>query len=295
MISVSLINIHNIMLMSYTPLAYKYVMTVAMIAFVNHYASRLNMAFDVPLKEQEIQRLGVGRPECDEIMTLYGGGIRVKNYSFGFGDSHVNNRKYVGFTSYFTITKLDDDGTGSLGIPPLTPHESSNSLMERASRMKYTVSTNDLYRIATNYLMALDIDQRAIETMNPLKLEQGVFHSNRGLVPSPMMQIYWGKPALREPGSNGIALNISAVSGELLELNAGNTCGCTGLPLIKDLDKLLAISDEEFLKYSDSERSNLVARFVNLPSQMITTVTNLDYWFPQTNRPAVTNVPMKIP
>jgi hypothetical protein len=92
-----------------------------------------------------------------------------------------------------------------------------------------------------------------------------------------------------------VAFEISAVSGELLELNAGNASGCKGLPLIKDLDKLLAISDEEFMKYSDTERSYLVARFVNLPSQMIATVTNLDYWFPQTNYPAVTNVPMKFP
>jgi hypothetical protein len=31
--------------------------------------------------------------------------------------------------------------------------------------------------------------------------------------------------------------------------------------LIKDMDKLLAIPDEEFLKYSPTERSNLIVRF----------------------------------
>jgi len=108
------------------------------------------------------------------------------------------------------------------------------------------------------------------------------------------MSIYWGNPELRDPGSNGVAFEISAISGELLEMNVGNASGCKGLPLIHDLDKLLAISDEEFLKYSDAERSNLVTRFVNLPSQMIATVTNLDYWFPQTNRLASTNaLPVK--
>jgi hypothetical protein len=75
------------------------------------------------------------------------------------------------------------------------------------------------------------------------------------------MCAYWGTPQLRDPGSNGFAFKISAVSGELLELNVGNASTCKGLPLIKDLDKLLAISDEEFLKYSPLERSNLVVRF----------------------------------
>lgn len=154
----------------------------------------------------------------------------------------------------------------SFGIPMLHLHESANSLMERASRMRYTVSTNDLNQIATNYLMALDIDQKNIGVKNTLVVDQGVFHSNRGLVPSPLMSVYWGKPALRDPGSGGVAFLISAVSGALLELNAGNTCGCKDLPLIKNLKKLTAIPDEEFQKYSDTERSNLLVQFTTCPS-----------------------------
>lgn len=269
------------------PLAYKYVMTVAMIAFVNHYSPRLNLPFDVPLQGSKIQRLGFTPPECDNIMMLYGGGIRVNNYSFGFSDSAFNN-PYSHFTSYFVITKLDDDGTASYGIPILQMHEPSVSVMERASRMKYTVTTNDVYRLATNYLLALDLDRKVFGETNPLTIKQGIFHSNRGWVPSPLISAYYGKPALRDPGSNGVAMEISAFSGELLELNAGNASGCKGLPLIKDLDKLLTISDEQFLKYSDTDRSNLVTKYVSLPSQLIPAMTNFYYWFPQTNRLATT-------
>jgi len=277
--------------MLHTPLAYKYVMFAAMIGFVNHYAAQLNMPFNVPLKVQEIQRLGVTPPECDKVATLYGGGIRVSNYSIGFSDGSLSSR-YSHFTGYFVITKLEDDGMTSFGIPLLALHEFSNSLMERASRMKYTATTNDVYRMATNYLRALAIDLQAFERRNPLAVEQGNFHSDRGLVPSPMICAYWGKRALRDPGSNGLAFKISAVSGELLEMNAGNFCGCKGLPLIKDLTNLLAISDEEFLKDSDAERSNLVARFaVALPSDAMPSTTYLYYWFPQTNRPSMTNAP----
>jgi hypothetical protein len=272
------------------PLAYKYVMTAAMIAFVNHYAPRLNMPFDVPLKEQEIQRLVVKPPECDNMLTVYGGGIRVSNYSFGFSDGFINSR-WSHFTGYFVITKLEDDGMTAFGIPLLKPNEGANSLMERASRIKYTVNTNDLYRMATNYLVALEIDQKAFEKKNPLKVEQGVYHSNRGLVPSPLMCAYWGTPQLRDPGSNGFAFEVSAVSGELLELNVGNASTCKGLPLIKDLNKLLAISDEEFLKYSAEERSNLVVRFSNI---ICPVPTNESHILPsQTNAPAETNFPAK--
>jgi hypothetical protein len=265
-------------------------MTAAMIAFVNHYAPRLNMPFDVPLKEREIQRLKVAPPECNERLTVYSGGIRVSNYSFGFSDGFINSR-WSHFTGYFVVTKLEDDGMTSFGIPLLKPNEGGNSLMERASRMKYTVSTNDLYRMATNYLVALEIDQKDFAKKNSLTVEQGVFHSNRGLVPSPLMYAYWGNPQLRDPGSNGFAFEISAVSGELLELNVGNASTCKGLPLIKDLDKLLAISDEEFQKYSAEERTNLVARF----SGVIWPVpTNESHSLPsQTNAPAETNVPTR--
>jgi hypothetical protein len=249
--------------MLHTTLAYKYVMTMAIVAFVNHYAPRLNLPFEVPLKDQEIQRLGVTTPECDEKMTYYGGGIRVDNYSIGFTDGFLN-RSYSPYTGYFVITKLEDDGMTSFGIPLLHLNESSVSLMERASRMKYTVSTNDLYQLATNYLVALEIDQNTFEKRNPLSVEQGDFHSHRGLVPSPLMCVYWGEPMLRDPGSNGLAFEISAVSGELLELHAGNASGCKRLPLLKDLGKLLAISDKEFLTYSTLDRSNLLVNFAGL-------------------------------
>jgi len=85
---------------------------------------------------------------------------------------------------------------------------------------------------------------------------------------------------------------FSAVSGELLELNMGTATTCK-LPLIKDLSKLLAIPDDEFLKYSDTERSNLVVRFSDMPLPMLASVTNLDSWFLQANHRSSMNAPAK--
>jgi hypothetical protein len=277
------------------PLAYKYVALVTTIAFVNHYAPLLNLPFAVPVKFQEIQQcsavpplidplasdplrrekqievLRIQHPEWGNILCIYGAGIRINNYLISFPDGY-NNSQISSFTPYFHITKLEDDGMASFGIPLQHARESSRSLMERASQMKYTVTTNGLLQMATNYLEALDIDPKAI-SKNQISIDLRPFHSTRGLVPNPLMEAYWGEASpldagdlLRNPGTNGVAFKISAVTGQLLEMCAGNTCGCKGLPLIKDFGELFAIPNEQFSKYSDMERSNLLARFAVCPS-----------------------------
>ncbi len=253
------------MIMLHTTLAYKYVMTMAMVAFVNHYAPRLNLPIDVPIKDRDIHKLGCTPPEYSTNGTVFLGGFQIGKYSFGFQDGFINRSSGI-FKPYFVITELEDDGLASFGIPLLYPRESSVSVMQRASQMKYAVNTNDLYRMATNYLVALEINQKPFEKTRPLTLLSTVYHSPRGLVPSPIMAACWGESALRDPGSNGFAFLISSVTGELLEMNVGNASTCKGLPLIKgeDLNKLLAISDDEFLKYSDLERSNCLVRFTGL-------------------------------
>jgi hypothetical protein len=243
-----------------TTLAYKYVMTMAMVAFVNHYAPRLNLPIDVPIKDSDIHKLECAPPECSTNMTIFSGGFQIGKYSFGFQDGFIKS-SYGLYTPYCVIVELEDDGLTSFGIPLLYPRESSVSVTERASRMKYTVKTNDLYRIATNYLVALEIDQKTFEKSRPFTILPNIYHSPQGLVPSPIMVACWGEPALRDPGSNGFAFKISSVTGELLEMNVGNASTCKGLPLIKDLDKLLAISDEEFLKMSPLEKSNPIVQF----------------------------------
>lgn len=237
---------------------------MGMLAFVNHYASALRLPVRVPIKDQQIQRLLVASPVHNRIRLSYGGNIRASNYLFSFNYLHWSNPgSYLHDYSGFSITKLEDDGFASFGIPMQHQNESSASLMERASKMTYSVTTNDLYRIATNYMLALEMDQNNF-THKLLTVEQGGFHSDRGMVPGPLVYVYWGNPELRNPGPDGFAFEVSAVSGELLELNAGDATGCKELHLVKELDKLLAISDEEFQKYSTLDRSNLLVQFADL-------------------------------
>jgi hypothetical protein len=242
-----------------TPLAYKYVMTMLMVSFINHYASKLHMPFDLPLGEKQIQHIVIARPLSLKTANIYGAGYRERNWDLSFSETHF---PYSDDFGGFSLTKLEDDGLSSFGISLLNPEESANSLMERASKMKYKITgTNMLYEIAANYLADLDLNAKNLEMTSPLTLNKySDFHSSRGIVPSPLMYIMWGKPELRNPGSNGIAMEFSAVSGELLELDAGISV-CKNFPRIKNIDKLLAIPDADFMKYSSLERSNLVAQF----------------------------------
>ncbi|MGH7943112.1 MAG: hypothetical protein ACREFR_18795 [Limisphaerales bacterium] len=265
-------------------------MLATMIAWVNHYAPRLNLPFEVPVFRSEIQRCGAGHPLIAKlssdpkrraeqikalriqnpalgmVMCIYGAGIQISNCLISFPEGY-DNTGFSNFTPLVHITKLEDDGMTSFGIPLLHLGEASNSLMERASRMKYTVTTNDLYAITTNYLRALDIDPKN-NNGNRISIDMRPFHSNRGLVPNPIMTAHWESPStraagdsIRFPGGTGVAFEISAVTGELLEMCAGDDCGCKELPLIKNFGALYAIPNAKFLQYSETERRNLVFQF----------------------------------
>ncbi len=238
-----------------TPLAYKYVAIMAMMSQINYHAPRMHLPIEAPVKEQDIRFLHVSPPVMAGDYADVGGRIQVKNYSFTFADH------------WRQIYNMDEYGMHSLGIPVRERNESGNSIMERASQMKYAVNTNDAYRMATNWIAGLDVDIAKLEAIHPPVIEQGMFHSRRGLVPSPLMSVEWKRPGY-DPA--GVSVEISAVSGELLTLYDGDGPfhnpghHSPERPFIKDLKSLLAISDEEFLKYNEQERRALVERFAPL-------------------------------
>lgn len=236
-----------------TPIAYKFVFILAMMSQVDYYAPRLHLPVDVPIKGQDIQYLFVMTPTMSGSSRLVGGCIQVNYYSFTCDDR------------LDIMRKLERDGLQSFGIP-VDFGESSKSVMERASRMKYVVNTNDVYRLATNWLVAFDIDVEALERVNPPCVNRfPTFKSLRGPVPSPLLTVEWRQPQLEGYDPTEVSVEISAVSGEVLKFTDSN-----GLfskrkqPVVRDLDTLLAIPDQEFLKYSTLERSNLLVRFAGI-------------------------------
>jgi hypothetical protein len=221
---------------SQTPLAYRFVATEALVHRFNQYASRMHLPIEVPVKEADIRVLNVS-----EAPYQYRYHIRVKNYLLGLHDRALQFYK--------------KDEYQSLNV----------SGMEKASRMPYVVNTNDTYRMATNWLTALDVDLVSLEKSNPPCVNRHpFFESERGPVPNPVLGVEWHNPTSPGYDSTEVSVEISAVSGDLIKL-VDKTGDFSKRPaLIQEVGKLLAISDEEFLKYSPLERSNLLVRFAGV-------------------------------
>lgn len=237
---------------NYSSLAYQYVDIAAMVAQFNYFAPRMQLPVDVPIKAEDVRRLHVsslpGRFYHDNLSL--GGRLQVKDYSFTFS------------TRTHNFVKLDEFGYASLGIPA-SAKERAYSVMDRASKMPYTVQTNDVYRLATNWVLALDIDLQKLEAANPPVINPyAVFQSTRGDVPNPILVVEWENSRIKGYDQSYVKVECSAVTGELLRLHAGNGSFSKGPPLIREVEKLLLISNEEFLAYDQSQRRELLRKYV---------------------------------
>jgi len=92
-----------------------------------------------------------------------------------------------------------------------------------------------------------------------------VYYSPHGPVPSPLLSVDWKSTNSTEYDLKQVGIEISAVSGELLHFtDDGYTFTKRKQPLGVDLKALKAIRDDEFLKYSTLDRSNLLVRFAGI-------------------------------
>jgi hypothetical protein len=173
----------------------------------------------------------------------FAGRLDTDKYSFSFAKS--------GRLRF--ITKLDN-GRGNKTL---------REYLESLAKTPSTINTNDAYRLATNWLAAMDVDLPRLEKEHPPTVKQQTFTSwaEEGKptteIPLPIFDVKWGdwtRPV--------VDIEISGATGELLKLRQeDDSYSKRPASLIKDMDKLLAIPEEEFLKYSPLERSNLVVRF----------------------------------
>lgn len=231
-------------------LAYKYVAMAVMMVQANFLMSKLHLKESEPIRSQDIIAQRIHGP----FLTGFIGGIDTTKYHFGFFDS---GREII-------ITKLEDFHYQSMGL--YRGNQSMKEFMERFSKIKSTIDTNDAYRLATNWLTTIGIDVERLQKENPVKVQQQFTLSKKGgEVPCPLFYVQWGKQGedqFGHPRLPVIEVMISGINRELLHLIVGNDAYAKRpFALLKDTDKLLAIPDAKFLKYSSEERSNLVARF----------------------------------
>jgi hypothetical protein len=233
-----------------TTLAFKFVAIAVMMAEANFYADKTQVKLDA-----SIQSVNTTRQIATELGEIgFAGRIDTREYSFGF--AHGGKMRVV--------TKLEDNRWQFYGI--YRGDIRMKDFLKKLVQVKSTINTNDAYRLATNWLTGLGLDIDKLNNGEPLIVKQDFLMSNNGeKQPVPLFHVNSknrGNDESGHPIGPVITMMISGINGELLSFHeSDNPYSKRPMVLIKDMDKLLAISDEEFLKYSDIERSNLVVRF----------------------------------
>jgi hypothetical protein len=239
------------------PLAYKFVAVAVMLTEINHCASRLKLDVPSPITREHIRRAMVVSPD---LKGLGLGRIDVENYSFSFARS--------GQISYFT--RLQPGTPYSEGLQPAKGESIKEHLIELSKRTSL-IGTNEAYKMATNWLAAIDVDLERLTKEQSVEVKQLVALGN---LVTPIFSLEWGNPAEKLPASGEarhrhpnymyprIKMLIAGDTKRLLELRQEDiSYSKRPKDLIREREKLLAIPDDEFKKYSPAQQTNLVAKF----------------------------------
>ena len=230
-------------------MAFKYVVTAAMLAEANFCAQNLKLPLGVPIRWEDLVHCHVDAP----VLPGWGGRLDLTNYSFGFGIFCAGRLQYV--------HKLHTFG-------PISYDERNRKLR----RQKSVLDKARAYRLATNWVAAMSVDVQALERDYPVEVWQEIdwgSHGQRGLLP--LFHATWGpedrpKVDVRIDGRDGSLLHVRLEDGSLSRRPP---------QLILQREELLAIPDSEFLAYTQAERDALVARhttviYTNAPPSLPT-------------------------
>lgn len=234
------------------PQAYKYVATAVMLMEINHCAARLQLPMKLPFREQDIRKTFVPRPNPP--FQGVSGRFDFDHYSFSLATSYGETATKL----RFIINRQHPYYSMRGGTPEM------NAYLEGLTNKKSLIDSNGAYRMATNWLERMEVDVPKLNSERAWMVTQFKVMNRTA---TPIFEVTWANDG--KPSSNGMTNPIPAISvliagdtGELIHLRQEEiTFSKRPEVLIKDLDKLLAISDSEFSQYSAEQRSNLVHRF----------------------------------
>lgn len=190
------------------------------------------------------------------------GCIITDDYFFGFGWGHLVGYRKRGFMNY----------------------DSDDAIRQRNMELsKFTslIDTNGAYQLATNWLAKLEIDVETLEEKYKLNVSQLRYYPDgvQGkIIYLPVFVIEWRGnvyPSRPNQESKAVSITIFGATKEIVEyhiIDPDNILIKRPKLKIKDVDKLLSIPDDEFMKYDVLQRSNLVYRFSDCPSIVSTNI-----------------------
>jgi hypothetical protein len=222
-------------------LAYQYVTIAILLADANFYADKLNLPVSRPVREEYLT-FKIVTPASIVRADGAGGRLDFEGYSVSEG-SHP----------HCFITKLDPFEGRSIA--------DQNEIL---SHQKSLVDSKGAYQLATNWLARIGVDVLELEKGNKLEVQQRWFWGKGTREPRillPIFEVKWGGTRV-EVVVDGRTKGFLSI--RMLDQASFSRRPCE---LVRGLDKLLAISDAEFLTYSQLGRSNLVARFAAVDCQ----------------------------
>ncbi len=216
-------------------LAYQYVALALMLAEANHALRRLDIPGWEAVSATNVVSCYISPPRLRR-----GGSFDTLTHSFGFG---VEGRLQF-------IQRLD-----------LEPDRNLEERHARWAKMKSLIGTNEAYQLATNWLAKLDVDVSALERAHPSQVTQEFYYrggeaSATRVVMLPRYEVKWGT----NPMLPAVSVSIFGPTKEPIHIRQ-NDASFSKRPrgLVTDAERLLAIPNREFGRYSLLEKSNLVA------------------------------------
>jgi len=217
------------------PQAYRFVAVAVMLAEINNCAFRLGLDCELPISERSLQVEHVANP----FITGFGGTFETKDFSFIFFKS------------------------GCLGTIS-RKHDSFRPFLPTSLQMGTITNSTEAYRLASNWLHAISIDVAKLEKKSPVsvravpvQLASESPHYTSETFSLQVLHVDWGKES-----SPSIRVAIFPQGKQLLAIYVDDQSFSTRpKELIKNMDALLAIPNEEFQHYSAADRAALIARF----------------------------------
>jgi hypothetical protein len=216
-------------------LAYQYVALALMLTEANYALHQINVPGWQPVSATNVVSCYISPPRLRR-----GGSFDTETHSFGFGTE--------GRLQF--IQRLDPE-----------PEIDFEERHERWAKMTSHIGTNEAYQLATNWLIKLDVDVPALEKAYPLQVTQESYYrggkrSADRVAMLPRYEVKWGT----NPMLPAVSVSIFGPTKEPIHIRQ-NDSSFSGRPsgLIKDIERLLAITNRDFAGYSLAQKSNLVA------------------------------------
>jgi hypothetical protein len=223
-----------------------------MLTNCNWFAQETHLPLNHPLVQSNVilARCSVAPPR----LMGFSGSVVTEKYFFGFGHDQLAN-----------FWQWEFRPTSESAIKEQNAHW---------SKMTSPIGTNEVHQLARNWLMNLGIDVPFMEKKYPCSITQRYYYQNPGgtlqpqtkaLIRLPIFEISWGSiPLSQRPEYNlpAVTMTVFGPTRELVEYHLYDDHLMLRPKLaVKDYERLLEITDEDFQKFDPLQRENLVKRF----------------------------------